>query len=101
SGRIETAAKGLFAQPYLKPDGSKGLLLSTQFEATDARRMFPCWDEPVFRSTFQLTVTVPADWTTLSNMPIATRVEQGALATTTFQRTPKMPSYLLEFSAGD
>jgi len=100
-GKIESGPQGLFAQAYVKPDGGKGVLLSTQFEATDARRMFPCWDEPAFRATFQLTVTVPATWATVSNMPVAERVEQGPLATTRFQRTPKMPTYLLEFSAGD
>jgi aminopeptidase N len=100
-GKIETTPQGLFAQRYVKPDGGKGLLLSTQFEATDARRMFPCWDEPAFRASFQMTATLPADWTTVSNMPVASRVVHGKLATTRFQRTPKMPTYLLELSAGD
>jgi aminopeptidase N len=101
SGKIETAPQGLFAQPYAKPGGGEGLLLSTQFEQTDARRMFPCWDEPAFRATYQLTVTVPAALTVVSNMPIAKRTTHGALATTRFERSPKMPSYLVEFSAGD
>jgi aminopeptidase N len=100
-GKIETIPHGLFAQPYVSPNGNKGLLLSTKFEAVDARRMFPCWDEPAFRSTFELTATVSGDLAVVSNMPIAKRVNQGSLATTTFQRTPKMPTYLLEFSAGD
>jgi aminopeptidase N len=100
-GKIETGPQGLFVQPFAMDDGRKGVLLSTQFEATDARRMFPCWDEPAFRATFQLTVTVPAEWATVSNMPVAGRTEQGKLATTVFQRSPKMPTYLLEFSAGD
>ncbi len=100
-GKIETAPQGLFAQPYRKPGGGDGLLLSTQFEATDARRMFPCWDEPAFRAVYQLSATVPATWVTVSNMPIAKRVANGALATTTFAPSPKMPSYLVEFSAGD
>jgi aminopeptidase N len=102
TGKIETGPLGLFAQPYAKPNnGGKGLMLSTQFESTDARRMFPCWDEPSFRARFTLTATVPAEWKTISNMPIASRTLHGALATTTFQRSPKMPSYLVEFSAGD
>jgi aminopeptidase N len=100
-GKIEKEPQGLFAQHYVKPGGGKGLLLSTQFESTDARRMFPCWDEPAFRATFNLTATVPAEWTALSNMPIASRVVQGKSATVTFATTPKMPTYLLEFSAGD
>ncbi|HZO92242.1 MAG TPA: M1 family aminopeptidase [Candidatus Baltobacteraceae bacterium] len=100
-GKLETAPQGLFVQPYRLGNGTTGTMLSTQFEATDARRMFPCWDEPAFRSTFQLTATVPAAWATVSNMPIATHVVHGATATTTFERTPKMPTYLVEFSAGD
>ena len=100
-GRIESAPNGLFAQPYVRADGTKAVLLSTQFEATDARRMFPCWDEPAFRATFELTVTAPANWRNVSNMPVAKRVEQGTLVTTTFERTPKMPTYLLELTSGD
>ena len=80
-GKIETIPQGLFAQPYVKPGGDKGLLLSTQFESTDARRMFPCWDEPAFRATFQLSATIPANWAAVSNMPIAKRVQNGTLAT--------------------
>ncbi len=100
-GKLETAPQGLFVQPYRAPGGATGTMLSTQFEATDARRMFPCWDEPAFRATFQLTATVPAAWTNLSNMPVASRVVHGALATTRFERSPKMPTYLVEYSAGD
>jgi aminopeptidase N len=101
TGKIESEPHGLFAQAYTGPHGAKNLLLSTQMEATDARRMFPCWDEPAFRATFDLTVTVPAAWATISNMPIARRLVHGKLATTSFARTPSMPSYLVEFTAGD
>jgi aminopeptidase N len=101
SGKIETQPHGLFAQPYAGPDGAQGLMLSTQMEATDARRMFPCWDEPAFRATFRLTVTVPKNWTTIANTPIAKRQVHGDVATTTFENSPKMPSYLVEFTAGD
>jgi len=101
SGKIEEQAQGLFAQTYLDPSGAQRKLLSTQMEATDARRMFPCWDEPAFRATFRLTATVAAAWATVSNMPIAKRVVHGDLATVTFRKSPKMPSYLIEFSAGD
>ena len=100
-GKLETQPHGLFVQHYKTADGAAGMLLSTKMESTDARRMFPCWDEPAFRATFALTVTVPAQWATVSNMPVAKRVEQGALATTTFARSPKMPSYLIEFSGGE
>ena len=101
TGVIETRPQGLFVQPYTTADGHQGVMLSTQMEATDARRMFPCWDEPAFRARFRLTATVPAAWATIGNMPIASRVVHGDLATTTFDRSPGMPSYLVEFTAGD
>jgi aminopeptidase N len=100
TGKLESAPQGLFVQRY-RTGASAGTMLSTQFEATDARRMFPGWDEPAFRATFQLTVTVPAAWSVVSNMPVRTRTVNGDTATTTFERSPKMPTYLVEFSAGD
>jgi aminopeptidase N len=101
TGKIETQPVGLFAQKYTQPGGGQAVLLSTQMEATDARRMFPCWDEPAFRAYFHLTVTIPASWATVGNMPIARRTVHGQSATVSFQRSPKMPSYLVEFTAGD
>jgi aminopeptidase N len=101
SGKIETQPQGLFAQKYTKPGGGQAVMLSTQMEATDARRMFPCWDEPSFRAYFHLTVTVPRSWATVGNMPIARRTVHGQLATVSFQRSPKMPSYLVVFTGGD
>jgi aminopeptidase N len=100
SGVIETRPQGLFVQPYTKAGGGQDFMLTTQMESTDARRMFPCWDEPAFRARFRLSATVPADWATIGNMPIAKREVHGKLATTTFERTPRMPSYLVEFTGG-
>ncbi len=100
-GKIETIPQGLFAQPYLKPDGAQGLLLSTQFESTDARRMFPCWDEPAFRATFRLSATIPSGWQAVSNMPVARRIAGAQADTVEFERSPRMPSYLVHLTAGD
>ncbi len=99
-GRIEKVPAGLFAQDYRDRQGVAGILLSSIMEPTDARRMFPCWDEPAFRATFKLQATVRADWGSVSNMPVERRVVHGSLATTTFRRSPRMPSYLVEYSAG-
>jgi len=101
TGQIETKPQGLFAQPFVEAGGAKEVLLSTQFESTDARRMFPCWDEPAFRATYTLTATIPSEWKVVSNMQVARSIRHGATTTMTFQRSPKMPSYLVEFSAGD
>ena len=102
AGVIEERPQGLFVQPYGKSAGNPGgVMLTTQMESTDARRVFPCWDEPAFRATFKLTATVPANWATVGNMPIEKREVHGKVATTTFERSPKMPSYLVEFTAAD
>ena len=101
TGKIGTAPHGIFVQSFVAPNGEHGQLLSTKMEPTDARRMFPCWDEPAFRASYQLTVTVPAAWAAVANMPVAKRVVHGSDATISFQRSPKMPSYLVELTAGD
>ena len=100
-GRIGSGPPGVFAQEFVKPDGSKDVLLSTKFEPTHARRLFACWDEPAFRASYTLSFTGPARWAVVANMPAAHRLVRGDQATTTFQRTPGMPSYLVELSAGD
>lgn len=50
-------------------DGEDRYAAVTQFEAADARRCFPCWDEPAVKATFALTVTAPKNRTVHSNMP--------------------------------
>ncbi len=100
-GKIESQPFGLYTQSFRRPDGTTDSLLSTKFEPTYARRMFPCWDEPAFRATFRLSITVGANWTTIANMPISKRTVHGPLATTQFERTPRMPTYLMELTAGD
>jgi aminopeptidase N len=100
-GKIDQQPQGLYVQSYSIAGGEHGLLLATQMEPTDARRMFPCWDEPAFRARFELTAVIPARWSAVSNMPLAQRAVHGDLATVTFQRTPSMPSYLVAFVAGD
>ncbi|MBI3803988.1 MAG: ERAP1-like C-terminal domain-containing protein [Nitrospirae bacterium] len=67
----------------------------TQFEATDARRMIPSFDEPGMKARFRLTVTIPAHLTALSNMPVISEKTEGALKTVSFEETPVMSTYLL------
>ena len=101
TAKIGTDPQGLFLQKYRGADGQAGQLLTTQLEATDARRVFPCWDEPAFRARFTLTATIPANWTAVGNMPIAERTVTGERATVRFEPTPAMAAYLVEFTAGD
>ena len=101
-GKINQAGQGLFYMRYQEQgSGAPKVMLGTQFEATDARRFFPCWDEPAFRSIFQLTVVVPENWLAVSNMPIETEERIAAGKEVRFAPTPPMPSYLNVFVAGE
>jgi aminopeptidase N len=104
SGRIPETPAGIYYDDYTTSAGTQRMLV-TQFEAIDARRMFPCWDEPAFKATFQLTVTLPADLVVVSNTPVAhseavPAAGGGALKKTVFATTPRMSSYLLVLCAG-
>jgi aminopeptidase N len=101
TGKINQQANGLFALDYDTPEGRKRALF-TQFEASDARRFMPCWDEPNFRAAFDVRVTVPNGQTAVGNMPEASRAEKPAGASEiTFDTTPSMSSYLLFLAVGE
>ena len=102
TGKIYQQANGLFALDYKDPKGAEKRALFTQFEAPDARRFVPSWDEPNYKATFDLTVIVPEDEMPVSNMPIAsTKAAGSGLKEVTFQRSPKMSTYLLFFGLGE
>jgi aminopeptidase N len=105
SGKINRQGQGLFYMRY-QEQGSpaaaeKKFMLGTQFEATDARRFFPCWDEPAFRARFQLTTVVPGNWVAVSNMPIESEKKIAGGKEVRFAATPPMSSYLNVFVAGE
>jgi len=105
SGKINQQGQGLFYMRY-QEQGSpaaagKKIMLGTQFEATDARRFFPCWDEPVFRARFQLSVVVPENWLAVSNMPVENEKKIAGGKEVRFAATPPMSSYLNVFVAGE
>jgi aminopeptidase N len=104
SGHIPETPAGIYYDDYPTSAGQQRMLV-TQFEAIDARRMFPCWDEPAFKATFQLTVTLPADLAVVSNTPAAhsepvSSAGGVALRKTAFAQTPRMSTYLLVLCAG-
>jgi aminopeptidase N/puromycin-sensitive aminopeptidase len=75
----------------------------TQFESTDARRAFPCFDEPAFKATYDVTLVVDTGDTAISNSPIETDTPGPAAGkhTLKFFTTPKMSTYLVAFLVGD
>jgi aminopeptidase N len=101
TGKIYTQAAGLFALDYESAQGPKRALF-TQFEAPDARRFFPGWDEPQYRTPYNLNVTVPAGQDVVSNMPqAAVQTNPDGTKAVTFQTTPAMSSYLLFLAVGE
>jgi aminopeptidase N len=101
TGVIRDDVRGLFSLPFKQGDGKPSRYLSSNFEPTDARMMFPGWDEPAFRARFKISIDVPADWAAISNMPIEHRVVHGDTATVTFERSPRIPTYLVHVTSGD
>jgi len=105
-GIIPETPAGLYYNDYDAGGAHKRMLVS-QFESTDARRAFPSWDEPAFKASFALSVTLPADLAVVSNMPAASEQSAGsndrgaALKKTVFATTPRMSTYLLVLCAGD
>jgi aminopeptidase N len=73
----------------------------TQFEATDARRAFPCFDEPSFKVPWEMKITVPSGMLAVANMPEVRRGDAGPSTTFEFAPTPPVPSYLLALAVGD
>ena len=101
TGKINTQAAGLFALDYQSEAGPKRSLF-TQFEAPDARRFFPSWDEPQFRTPYDLRVVVPAGQQAISNMPEAGREPRpDGSSLVSFRTTPAMSSYLLFLAVGE
>lgn len=100
-GTIHEGPEGLFVSQYETPQGTRRLLL-TQFEAGDARRFLPCWDEPALKATFTLAAVAPKDNLAISNMPIKVISQlDDKFVYVRFQKTPKMSPYLLFLGIGD
>ncbi len=100
-GKIGTQAQGFFVDKYPTPSGDK-LMLGTQFEPTDARRVFPCWDEPVYRATYDITLVVREKLMAVANTPATGEKSLGnGWKEVAFARTPSMPTYLVALYAGE
>lgn len=102
AGKINTQANGLFALDYTDGAGAAKRALFTQFEAPDARRFVPSWDEPSYKATFDLSAVIPTGELAVGNMPVKASKDLGNGRTeVTFGTTPRMSSYLLFFGSGE
>jgi aminopeptidase N len=86
---------------YYKEDGVKQELYATQFESHHAREAFPCVDEPEAKATFDVHLITPKGLTALSNMPVKSSATMDEGVRHSYERSPKMSSYLLAFVVGD
>ncbi|KAH9030818.1 leucyl aminopeptidase [Lactarius hengduanensis] len=100
---------------YYKSTWDKGIYALTQFEPTDARRALPCWDEPLLKATFSVTLVSRKGTVSLSNMPALSDapvsdvhtealfegIKDGSWNATRFETTPPMSTYLLAFANGE
>lgn len=103
SGVLNDKLHGFYRSTYKNPDGQEKRLASTQFESTDARRAFPCWDEPAFKAVFQVTLLVDEGLTAISNartMRETVRPETGKKEFV-FADSMKMSTYLVAFIVGE
>ncbi|KAG6674294.1 hypothetical protein I3842_15G034900 [Carya illinoinensis] len=98
-GTLNDKMKGFYRSTY-EHNGEKKNMAVTQFEPVDARRCFPCWDEPACKATFKITLDLPSELVALSNMPIVEEKVDGHLKTVSYQESPIMSTYLVAVVVG-
>ncbi|KAG0454695.1 hypothetical protein HPP92_023987 [Vanilla planifolia] len=98
-GILNDRMKGFYRSVY-KYNGEDKNMAVTQFEPADARRCFPCWDEPAFKATFKMILEVPSDHVALSNMPVTKEEVSSDVKKLFFQESPLMSTYLVAVVVG-
>jgi puromycin-sensitive aminopeptidase len=100
-GILSDSMRGFYKSQYTI-DGKTHTMATTQFEATDARRCIPCFDEPAHKAVFNVHLVVPTNKEAISNtLPIAVNEHEAGYKIVSFAPTPKMSTYLLAFVIGD
>ncbi len=95
TGSIPDSLAGIYRAPY-----DHTHIVTTHFEAAQARRMLPCVDRPDVKAEFKLAVRIGKDLDAISNMPVESVVPDGDEKIVTFQKTPRMSTYLLYLGVG-
>ncbi|MEZ5176283.1 MAG: M1 family metallopeptidase [Acidimicrobiia bacterium] len=102
TGILNDDLRGFYRSVYTDADGNEHTIATTQFEATDARRAFPCWDEPDLKASFQTTLVVDDGLTAVTNggEVARTTLDSGKVAIR-FADTIEMSTYLVAFVVGE
>jgi len=101
TGILNDRLLGFYRSKYKDTSGRTKHLATTQFEAADARRAFPCWDEPAIKATFDVSLLVEKHMTAISNMPEKAKNNVNSKILVEFERTPIMSTYLLYLGVGE
>ncbi|HEY5735947.1 MAG TPA: M1 family metallopeptidase [Nitrosopumilus sp.] len=99
-GILNDRLLGFYRSQYVQ-NGTKKYLATTQFEAADARRAFPCWDEPEAKATFDISIIADNKFTAISNMPIKSKKKIGTKTIYHFSKTPIVSTYLIYLGVGE
>ena len=100
-GILNDKMRGFYRSRYLLGD-KEHHMATTQFEATDARRAFPCFDEPAHKAVFHVSLIIEKGKTAISNtLPVSVGEHDAGYQIVKFSPTPKMSTYLLAFIVGD
>ncbi len=100
TGELNDSLKGFYRSTFADDDGTEHTIATTQFQSTDARRAFPCWDEPDMKATFAITLVVDPQFAAVSNGAEVGRTERGDLVAVEFAETMPMSTYLVAFVVG-
>lgn len=99
-GKLEGNLRGLYLSSFKDAEGKIQYLASTQMEPTDARRMFPCFDEPNFKARYKIKTLIPTSMVALSNAPQISTLTSGERKEIAFAESAPMPSYLVALIVG-
>ena len=100
AGILNDKLRGFYRSTYKDKTGATHLMAATQFEATDARRAFPCWDEPDFKAVFATSLIIDPSLTAVSNTAITSQTEENGKKIVRFSDTIRMSTYLVAFIVG-
>jgi puromycin-sensitive aminopeptidase len=99
-GKLNDQLRGFYRSTYKDASGTVQTLAATQFEATDARRAFPCWDEPDFKAVFSTTLVIDPQLTAVSNTTVVSESTVNNKKVVRFADSIIMSTYLVAFIVG-
>lgn len=101
TGILNNKLRGFYRSSYKDAEGKEQFIATTKFEPSDARRAFPCFDEPAFKATFQVSLLIDKELTAIANTPLLSEEEKAnGKKLLKFAPSMKMSSYLVAYMVG-